>query len=103
MSIRVKRDRHYAAYPLIRIALDDEVVGTVGPLERIELRGSGDPQALTAWFAGSNSNSLTINDPGPEQVIEAKAAFVNRWKQAALTLVGRRPRVVLYVEAVHAT
>jgi hypothetical protein len=58
--IRVTRDRYFAAYPLMRIALDAKVVDKLGPRQWVEFSGSGQPPSLTAWFAGSYSNALAI-------------------------------------------
>ena len=45
VTIRVKRDRHFAAYPLMRIALDGEFIGKVGPRQGVEFSGRGEPQS----------------------------------------------------------
>jgi hypothetical protein len=53
VTIRVQRDRHYIALPVMRIALDRVVVAKLSPSSEVDLHGTGDPQTLTAWFAGA--------------------------------------------------
>jgi hypothetical protein len=43
VTIRVGRDRHYIAFPAMRIALDGTLVAKLSPRSEVDLHGTGEP------------------------------------------------------------